>query len=252
MDHVHDLKFAPGGRRFAVCGGEPSEAGIVEIYEWPSMRRFVRTSPHADVVYRVSWSSDGRRYATAGADGICIVFDSENHREVTRYVGHSRSVLALEYLKESNAIASAGADFTIQIWNPMSGTHIRTLDNHVGSVNAIATRPDVARQTDASKSILASISEDRTVRIWQPEDGRLVRFGRLPSIPRAMSWTRDGSQLLIGCNDGVLRIVNFATCEVVRESPLGVGRIYEVTLCVETGSIAVGGQNGIQAAQLPE
>ena len=59
--------------------------------------------------------------------------------------------------------------------------------------------------------MIATGSEDKTVRLWQPIMGRLVRFQRLSSPVSALAWTPDGTALVAGCQDGILRVIQADT-----------------------------------------
>jgi WD40 repeat protein len=239
--HIHDLKFSPDGRTLLVAGGTPGESGIVEQWNWRE-RKFTRAlSVHDDLVYRVGWSPDGQQWGTASADGTCQVVSFDGEFTAPRYQGHSRAVLAMLFLDDST-IVSAGVDQTIQVWNGKSGAHLRTLDNHVNTVNDLALRPPISGQTIA---MLASIGEDRTVRLWQPSIGRLVRFAKLESTPRTFVWTSDGERLIVGCSDGLVRVVQADNVQVTNELPSRVGRIHELGQDT-TGTVIVAGQQGFQ------
>ena len=146
----------------------------------------------------------------------------------------------MEFL-DNDTIASAGIDQTIRLWNCQTGEHMRTLDNHTDTINQLAVRP---RSVGEMATFLASIGEDRTVRLWQPLIGRLVRFARLSSTPRCLAWTADGAQILIGCDDGRLRVVDFENMEAVREMKTGIDRIHEIVLAGESKSVLVAGSSG--------
>ena len=246
LTNIHDLQFAPDGQTLLVAGGSPAESGVVEVWDWTSAKRIREVTGHDDLVYRVCWSPDGSRWVTASADGVCQVFTLAADNPVARYEGHSRAVLSACYLDPST-VASVGVDQTVQLWNADSGTHIRTLDNHVDTVNDLAIRPGVSPQ---SPVMIATVSEDRTVRLWQPMIGRLMRFARLPSTPRTVDWSGDGSRLIVGCNDGRIRLLDVDSIEVTRDLDGLHGRIHEVVLDVAGNSLLVAGETGYRRVSL--
>jgi WD40 repeat protein len=226
LTHVHDLQFSPDGAWLLVAGGSPAEAGGVEILDWSNRRVVHRLATHEDLVYRVHWSPDGTRWVTASADGTCDVHSLETGERVSRYAGHSRTVLSVRFL-DLDRVASVSADQTVRIWDARTGAHLRTLDQHAGTVNDLIMVPDadVARRLQC-----LTISEDRTVRLWQPLAGRLVRFARLDSVPRAMTVSRDGKRLFVACNDGAIRAMDSASLQVTSTLTGAMGRIHELLL----------------------
>ena len=138
LAHVHDLAFSPDGQTLLAAGGSPAEEGRVEVLSWPEWEA---GSAAWLVTTTSSTASPGRRMessATAGADGICQVFAAADAKRLARYEGHSRPVLALAFLPDGKTIASVGVDQTLRLWDSATGEHLRTLDNHVGTVNGIA------------------------------------------------------------------------------------------------------------------
>lgn len=246
LDHVHCLSFSPDRKTLLAAGGSPAEEGAVEVYSWPEGQRIRRVVSHADLVYHVAWAPEGTQWATAGADGICHIAEAGNGQSSVRYAGHSRAVLSVCFVGDGKLIASVGVDQTLQLWERATGKHVRTLDNHVGVVNAVVARPGPSAQIP----VVATISEDRTVRLWQPTIGRLMRFARLPSVPRVAAWSTTGDRLFIGCNDGHVRVLNADTLAVESDLPGVEGRIHELILDSKRNRLLIAGEAGMRSLEL--
>jgi WD40 repeat protein len=240
MEHVHDLRFSPDGHWLLVAGGSPAEKGIVALFSWPKMVFEKKIELHADVVFRVAWSSDSKQFGTASADHTCAIVNTHTLEVATRFAGHSKPVLAIQFLPGDQRVASAGVDQSIRIWDSMDGKPGRVLDNHVGIVNGleVASNP-------TTTSFLVSISEDRTVRFWQVETGRMLRFAKLTSVPRAVTWIQDLQVFCVGCNDGVVRSIDLSAAEMVGERAGNVERIHEIMNHRSAEHIIIAGAKGI-------
>ena len=234
--HVHDLAFSPDGRKLLASGGQPAERGLIERWHWPEHILEARIASHADVVTRVAWSSDGSQWLTASSDHKCHVFYGAAASPQIVFNAHSRSVLAVAWIPDATIAVSAGSDQSLQVWDTRSGTSIRRLNNHSGSINDLAfrklLRPDAPLVEAGSKQLplLATASDDRTVRLWQPTIGRMLRFVRLPTIPRALAWSTDGMQLLVGCDDGSLQILDGETLTILKSTAVLDGPVYALAV----------------------
>lgn len=237
--HLHDLSFTPDGKTLLAAGGSPGEKGIVEVHSWPRAELQKSIGEHPDLVYRVAWSPSGNQFATAGADGICQVFEVTG-KKLTRFEGHSRPVLAIVYLPDGKSIVSAGVDQTLQLWDGSTGKLLRTLDNHLAAVNDLAVRPG---SKPDQPPVVVSVSDDRTVRLWQPTIGRLMRFARLESPPRCVVWSTDGQEIVVGCNDGSLVKIDLDSVAATKLATSLPGRI-QVLLSAPNQSWCVAGEDG--------
>lgn len=240
LSNVNDLAFSPDGKILAVAGGSPGEKGTVELFRWPEATLLHRVSPHKDVVHSVAWSSNSTRLATASADTNSILIDVQTGKAVRVLEGHSRPVLGVEFLPGDEQLITAGVDETLRLWNVETGKAARVLSNHTRPVTGLAIRP-TREKSDVME--LASISDDRTVRIWQPTRGRMVRFTRVPSEPRAMAWTKDGAKLVVACKDGSVRTIDPEAAEVLTTVSGMEGIAYSLVVASD-GSMLVGGRQG--------
>lgn len=182
------------------------------------------------------------KWATASWDALCNIHDGLSGKRTQVFQGHSRPVLSIAFLPDGKQVVSAGIDMTLRLWNTETGELLRSMDNHVAAVNDLAVHPLSATMPNP---IVASASSDRTVRLWQPTIGRLVRFARLPVAARTVAWTSDGTHLIAGCDDGVLRIIDAERVERIQDCMLGENVLYSVAYSQRAAWIATGDHRGI-------
>ena len=133
-----------------------------------------------------------------------------SHAAIYPQLGHSDSVLTIAFSPDGKAIASGGADYTIKIWDVVSGRERRTLSGHADRVESVALSPD--------GKMLASASDDNTVRLWDVASARpLATLKGHTNWVRSVAFSLDGKMLASGSDDHTIRLWDVASA-----SPLGV------------------------------
>jgi len=166
-----------------------------------------QSSIHSREVFAIAWSSDSKRVASGGTEGV-QVWDAATGETISTYRGHSTSVdiavpavNAVAWSPKGKLIASAGRDATVQVWDGTTGGHKLTYRGHSASqwVNGVAWSPDGTR--------IVSGSGDKTARVWDAATGNtlLTYQGHANASygVHAVAWSPDGGRIASAGDDNV-------------------------------------------------
>ncbi|MDK2122804.1 caspase family protein [Parachitinimonas caeni] len=101
----------------------------------------------------VSFSADGRRYATLGDEGARL-WDTQSGAAVARLPGQ----VAVFFAGKGRLLASAGNDFSLQLWDAEHGDPVGVLKGHVERIRNVVFSADGRR--------LLSWGDDKSLRLW--------------------------------------------------------------------------------------
>jgi WD40 repeat protein/tetratricopeptide (TPR) repeat protein len=184
------LAYRPDGRHLAA--GCPNGA----ILLWDTRDgKIVRTlRGHNGAVLRLAYAPDGR-LASAGAGGLVRLWDAAG-APVLVLAGHGKAVRGLAFSPDGTALASAGDDLTIRVWDTADGNLRLLLRGFARPVERLAYCPDGLR--------LAALGSDKLVRFWDARGGELLCTLPLTSnsSPQSggthcLAFTPDGRGLLL-------------------------------------------------------
>src|SRR5262249_45360473 len=142
-------------------------------------------------------------------------------------------------------IAVGGDDKKVHLWDPRTGTIVRSMTGHAGGITALAFDPSGSTVAAASKDLtirlwdvgtgapiamlmghtarinrlqfgghelLMSVSDDRSIRLWKQQrigEARVLRGH--DSYVYAVAFTPDGSRIISGSWDQTVRVWDAAS-----------------------------------------
>lgn len=156
-----------------------------------------------------AFSPDGRYLATGGDDLQVRIFNTETWELERTFLGHSGSILCLDFSPDSKYLASgSGTDKVIpqnagenltRIWNLETGRQELVLEGHLDGVLAVDWSDD--------GTMLATASDDRTLKVWSFPQGDILHSmkGHTSGLLDT-DWSNDGERLYTGSRDYKIKV----------------------------------------------
>ncbi len=239
---THALALSPDGR-FLLVGCKPFDSNRSDGHPYPSIYVIdlkdgkVRheLAGHGGWVLAVGFRPDGKRFATAGDEGI-KVWDSDTGQSLRHLRRFAKRVLCLRWSPDGQRIASADRDGMVQIWDPETGDQTARIRC---SAEQVAWSPDGTRIATAGPSTpariwaaadqepsgpvlslggeygicwapdgrrLAGIGNDGWMTVWDTASGQVQWTVKQLGEMRAMAFSPDGKRLATGGTAGIIRL----------------------------------------------
>ena len=98
---------------------------------------------HADWIFGIAFTPDGKRLASASRDKTSKVFDLEKKESLVTFPGHAQPIYTVSFTPDGKGVATGGEDNRIRIWNPDNdGKSIREIGGFGGTVFKLRFTPD--------------------------------------------------------------------------------------------------------------
>lgn len=238
--------FSSDGRRVASA----SINGIARVWDAADGRELLQLPAKNTAYNDISFSADGRWLATASNDRTAQVWDVGTGRPVYTLRGHRQAVAWVGFTKDGSKLLTRSDDSTAKVWELATGRLLYTLDGKDGYMSMAIISDDGSKAVTAHESEaivwdlstgknIAELEVDNSVNaVCMNKQGNLVVTGS--SENNAMVWNigekqekpllldgitfeiscesynKDGTQILTGGTDGVVRLWDAASGQLLR------------------------------------
>jgi WD40 repeat protein len=189
--------------------------GSLQTWSLSEKRQLTAWKGGSSAITAVAAGGDGKLAVAAAQDGSVRLWKLEtpDPAELERAVEETAGPVLLSPSGKLLATTSQKDGLpAVIIRSVETGRVLHTLAGHTGSVLALQFTNDETK--------LATAGSDRIVRLWnlqaQPA-AELSRVAELPANPTAVGPSNDGSQLIIGLENGQLQLVSSADGAVQQE-----------------------------------
>jgi WD40 repeat protein len=216
---VRAVAFAPDGTTIVSGGLEMDRTLKVWNVGTGELIRTLAGHDAAGAVYAevqaVAFAPGGKLVASAGRDGLVLVWEFDTGKLRHRLAAHHGAALSLAFAPGGGVLASGGEDKVIRLWDLASGRLIRALECDRDAVCALAYSPDgktlasgytdwaYHRGRDTSRFPGRDPGRRNEWRLWDTTTGTLKRSvteaGRVSSI----AFAPDGKLLACGAGRDV-------------------------------------------------
>jgi WD40 repeat protein/serine/threonine protein kinase len=192
-------RFSPDGKMVVTFSvSDPA----LDLWDARSGSRLARLRGHAVGIFDASFSSDGRRLATAGRDRTAKVWDA---RDGALHVSlpHPADVRAVAFSAAGDLLATSAGDRRIRIWQAEQGRQLGAMEGHLDLPDDVEFSPDGGQVYSASR--------DGTARVWRSATSGLLHILRAGEPLFASTFSGDGRRVLTYSHTGKATVWDLAT-----------------------------------------
>ncbi|MBD1832568.1 AAA-like domain-containing protein [Cyanobacteria bacterium FACHB-472] len=159
---------------------------------------------HEDGINSISFSPDGKQFATSGDDSRVRLWNSSGQL-LAEFKGHQGKINSVSFSPNGQQLATAGSDATVRLWN-LSGQLLAEFKGHQGNINSVSFSPNDQQ--------LATAGSDATVRLWNLSGQQVSEFKGHQGNINSVSFSPNGQQLATAGSDATVRLWNLSGQQV--------------------------------------
>ncbi len=209
VGRVTALIFTPDASTLLAGEAAPGRGGVVRAWRVQDHSLVAEWPAHADSIYGLAISADGKRLATAGGDRVAKIWQWPSRQLEAVLEGHGAAVYGVALSRDGLQAATASADKTVMLWDLKTKLKITRITTHNGGVTGLVWA--------AEDKVLATASEDGSARTFTnfaehtgEQSSSTATERRLggAGLLNAVTMSADGKVVAAGAQDGTVWLWN--------------------------------------------
>ena len=233
--YTTSMSFSADGQLFAYPAG--NDVVLWNVHEQKEHRRLSVNGPRHDVLSIQFHPASERIIAVGHRHSEATIHDVDNGEILSRLVGHTHGVSAVNWHPDGKRLATASWDGTVRIWDAFSSQTLHVYQSHARHVFALAW--------NRSGTYLASAGDDDRVKLWR-ENGRSVQSftdvcntGIIQDID-----FRPGEAQFAAVSHAKLTLLDYSSHQVLWSKPCGSSAVVAVQFLPGTSELITANRGG--------
>ncbi|MCE9527436.1 MAG: hypothetical protein K8R36_15440, partial [Planctomycetales bacterium] len=237
LDLIQSLAFSPDGELLASGGFR-----TIKLWRKPKNVKKFDLAALEGPARSIAVSVDGKFAAVGEETGKIKIFDLATGQIAKTLAGHTGPVTGVTFSADASKLVSGSQDKTFRVWNLATAMQIASVETPA-PVNAVALV--------AAEAQVATGGADNSLRLWalpaaaptEPPKPVKEIAGHGQPVTSLVALP-GGTQILSGCKDGVIRVIDVAGGNVVKQMNHG-APVDAVAIRADGKRIASVGANNI-------
>ncbi len=241
-DPIHSVAISHDGRRvlgaswFEAWHGGVGFERAIRVWEVESMQQLLHLH-HDHFGWTLSGAFTGDGQLLAGKFDSLELWHVDRRERVWTKNDPGMDWQGVTILSADGNHVFTGGNYKnqVRVWEQESGKLLHRFDGHRDSIVSLAANPDNVR--------LASIGQDHNVRLWDYKAGKALQVIPIADgRPRGVSWSPDGSEIVVAVEDGSVRWYHPETGKELRRGNGHLGPLTAVASSAE--AVFTAGEDG--------
>jgi hypothetical protein len=209
LDRIGALEFTPDSKSLVAADGATAQSGWLRTYAVDNGNVLNAWQAHADTIFDLAISADGKQLASASADKLVKLWNLSSRKEVSQFE-HAAAVYGIAFNSNATEVASVCADKQFKVWDVKTRESVISANNKKHAFNSLAWSANgkLAVATDDDGALHTFSEFKRHTGAQSSDTARTRQLGRWNDALHSVALSADGKKIFAGGQDGIIYAVN--------------------------------------------